>query len=309
MNNEEVISVSNVSKHFGDVTALDRFNLTINHGIFGLIGPNGAGKTTLLRILIGLIRTDLGKVRVLGFNPSRDSLEIRRLVGVLHENPVYPRSLSVERFLDRITNLYPDGRSSEEVLDLVGLSDSKERKIGKLSAGMRQKLGVAQALIGSPRLILLDEPTSNLDVMTRRNLLETISRVHEEEGVAFCIISHVLSELERVCTDVAFINTGRTIVSGPIHDVVAKYSTNQYEIILSDPKIVLEAISTLDGVENAEITSTKAITLGIRDGVQQELFGQIKQVTQRNGVQLHEIEKTRSLERAFLEVMRHEKKK
>ena len=307
--NSEVVSVSSVSKRFGNIIALDEFSLSINHGIFGLIGPNGAGKTTLLRILIGLIRADHGEAAVLGFDPSRDSLEIRRLVGVLHETPVYPQSLSVRRFLDRIADLYPDGRSVEEVLDLVDLSDSEKRKIGKLSAGMRQKLGVAQALVGSPRLVILDEPTSNLDVMTRRDLLATISRVHEEEGVAFCIISHVLSELERICTNVAFINKGRVIVSGPIHDIVAEFSTNQYQVLLSDPKAVFSAISALDGVDDAEITSTKTITLVTRDSARQELFDGIRRIAERSQVQLHEIERTRSLERAFLEVMRREEKR
>jgi ABC-2 type transport system ATP-binding protein len=192
------------------------------------------------------------------------------------------------------------------VLELVGLHDSRDRKIGKLSAGMRQRLGVAQALVGNPELVLLDEPTSNLDVMARRNLLSTITDVHETEGVSFCIISHVLSELERVCTDVAFINKGRAITAGPIYDVISKHSANQFNVLLSDPKIIIEDIRNMDFVESADITGAKSITVVLGNGADMTLLDDIRHRAESRGVQVYEIEKIHSLERAFLEVMKHE---
>lgn len=303
---EEVWSVSNLTKEFGEITALDRFNLSVNHGIFGLVGPNGAGKTTLLRILIGLIEPDEGRAQVLGMDACQDSLKIRQRVGVLHENPLYPASLKVSGFLERVSRLFRTSRSTHEVLEMVGLHDAKNRRIGELSAGMRQRLGVAQALVGNPELVFLDEPTSNLDVIARRNLLTTISDVHETEGVAFCIISHVLSELERVCTDVAFINRGRTIAAGPITDVISEHSANHFSVFLSNPKDVFEDIKSLDFIERANITGTKSITVVLVEGTDKTMLDEIKLLAKRKSVQVYEIEKARSLEHAFMEVMKLE---
>jgi ABC-2 type transport system ATP-binding protein len=161
---KEILSVSDLTKRFGDIVALDRLTLSMRHGIFGLIGPNGAGKTTLLRVLLGLIKADGGEAKVLGLDINDESFDIRRRVGVLHEHPIYPPSLTAGRYLERVSRLYDAGRDPSELLELVGLLDAKQRKIGNLSAGMRQRLGVAQALIGKPELVFLDEPTSNLDI-------------------------------------------------------------------------------------------------------------------------------------------------
>ena len=306
LNDGNVLSVSNLSKNFGKIVALDKLDLRMDHGIFGLIGPNGAGKTTLLRILLGLIRTDGGQAKVLGMDVNQDSFEIRRRIGVLHENPIYPASLTVGRFIDRVSKLYQTRRDPGELLELVGLIDAKERKIGALSAGMRQRLGVAQALVGKPELVFLDEPTSNLDVMARRDLLNAILNVHEEEGVSFCIISHVLSELERVCSDVAFINAGKTIVAGSTNEVINQFSSNQYTINVSDPRMLHDELLNNANVERAEVTGTKTMTVSLRSDDHGAILAEIEQLARSKGIKVFEIERTKSLEEAFLEVMRRE---
>lgn len=306
MNVGKVLSVTNLSKNFGEIVALDKLDLSVDYGIFGLIGPNGAGKTTLLRILLGLIQADEGKIEVLGLDCSTESFEIRQRVGVLHELPIYPPSLTVKHFLERVSKLYSTRENSDELLDLVGLSDAKQRKIGKLSAGMRQKLGVAQALVGKPELVFLDEPTSNLDVMARRDLLNTILNVHEEEGVSFCIISHVLSELERVCSDVAFINAGRTIVTGPIHEVINQFSSNQYTITVSDPRTLHDELVHKDSIERVEVIGVKTLSVALKSNNHESILAEIEQLAKSKEIKVYEIERTKSLEEAFLEVMRRE---
>jgi ABC-2 type transport system ATP-binding protein len=303
---KKVLSISNASKRFRDVQALDKLTLEMGNGVFGLIGPNGAGKTTLLRILLGLIQADEGRIEVLGLDAYTESFEIRKRLGVLHEHPIYPPSLTVNHFLERVSKIYKSRENPIELLDVVGLSEAKQRKIGNLSAGMRQKLGVAQALIGKPELVFLDEPTSNLDVMARRDLLNVILNIHKEEGVSFCIISHVLSELERVCSDVAFINAGRSIVAGPIHEIITQYSSNQYTIIASDPRILHDELIKADIVERSEVTGAKAMTVIMRSDNHSTILAEIEQLAKSKEIKVYDIERTKSLEEAFLEVMRHE---
>jgi len=301
-----IIVAKDITKRFGQVLALDNFNLSTSKGIIGLIGPNGAGKTTFLRILLGLIPPDEGEVRVMGLESQHDSYEIRQRIGVLHEYPLYPPSMTVNLFLERVARLYTDRENVVELLDQVGLENAAQRKIGKLSAGMRQRLGVAQALIGKPELVFLDEPTSNLDVMARRELLKMLTQVHEENGVSFFIISHVLSELERVCSDVAFIKKGRTIVVGPLHEVIKQFASSQYHVVVSNPRLIVDDLASIEGIENVEIAGVKTISIALKDGKQDSVLRAIEEIARRKDVQVYEIEKASTLEEAFLKVMQHE---
>ncbi|MHA2263756.1 MAG: ABC transporter ATP-binding protein, partial [Candidatus Thorarchaeota archaeon] len=160
-----VISASGLTKFFGTVLALDNFDLEVQPGIFGLIGPNGSGKTTLVRLLLDLIKPQLGSGRILGFDIQEDSLSLRRRIGILHEKVSFPKSMTVFRYLETVRKIYESDASSNDMLSKVGLRNVADRKIGNLSAGMSQRLGIAQALIGQPELVILDEPTSNLDVV------------------------------------------------------------------------------------------------------------------------------------------------
>ena len=303
---KEILSVSDLTKRFGNIVALDRLTLSMSHGIFGLIGPNGAGKTTLLRVLLGLIKADGGEANVLGLDVNDESFDIRRRVGVLHEHPIYPPSLTAGRYLERVSRLYDARGDPSELLELVGLLDAKQRKIGDLSAGMRQRLGVAQALIGKPDLVFLDEPTSNLDVIGRTELLRTILHVHESAGVSFCIISHVLSELERICSDVAFINAGRAVVVGPLHEVISKFAANQYSIVVSNPRLLCAELKNIDCVVSAEVAGIKTVTVIARAGDDELIQSEIERLAKLKGVEIYQIAKASSLEQAFLEVMRGE---
>ncbi|MGD2072356.1 MAG: ABC transporter ATP-binding protein [Candidatus Thorarchaeota archaeon] len=306
MKGDKIVSVHNLTKRFGNIVALDELTLNMDSGVFGLIGPNGAGKTTLLRILLGLIKADEGTSKVLDQDTVTYSFEIRQRIGVLHELPVYPSSLTVGHFLERVSNLYETREDIDEMLKLVGLLDAKHRRIRALSAGMRQRLGIAQALIGKPELVFLDEPTSNLDVMARAELLKTIRNVYKIEGVSFCIISHVLSELERVCDNVAFINKGKTVIAGPIQDIINKYSSNHYNIVVSDPYTIFEDLQTITDVIHVEVTGAKTLTIIVRTDDLKQLRTDIERCAGLKGVNVYEMEKSTSLEQAFMEAMRNE---
>ena len=148
MTGESVVSIQNLSKDFSEVRALDSLSVDISQGIFGIIGPNGAGKTTLIRILLGLIPPDSGNANVLGYDVRTESLEIRNHIGVLHETPVFPKSMTVMEFLRDIVRIYGYDVDCETLLEQVDLLYAKNRKIGNLSAGMYQRLGIALAFAG-----------------------------------------------------------------------------------------------------------------------------------------------------------------
>jgi len=302
-----MLSVSELQKRFGDTKALDGISLEMHKGILGLIGPNGAGKTTLIRILLGLIRPDHGRATVLGFDVRGDSLRIRQKIGILHEAPSYPGTLKVAYYLHRVAKLYNKQRSCDELLELVGLANAKDKKIRNLSAGMKQKLGIAQALIGEPELVFLDEPTSNLDPIARSDILQMILNIHKNTGVSFLISSHILIELEKMCTDIAFMNNGKVIEGGSILDVLKKHSDNRYVILLSDPHAIAGDIQKIQDVINVEISGAKSITVATKKDMQKQLLTEIEQLAQQRGVSIYEIDKTSSLDQAFREVMRNEK--
>lgn len=303
-----VISVHELQKRFGDTKALDGLSLEMKTGILGLIGPNGAGKTTLIRTLLGLIRPNAGRAVVLGLDVRKDSLRIRQKTGVLHEAPSYPSTLKVSYYLHRVAMLYEKQRSCDELLELVGLTTAEGKKIRNLSAGMKQKLGIAQALIGEPELVFLDEPTSNLDPLARSDILQMILRIHKNTGVSFLISSHILIELEKVCTDIAFMSNGKVIEKGPILDVLRKHSDNRYVILLSDPHAMVGDIQKIRDVVSVEISGARSITVATERNVQQQqLLREIEQLAQRREVSIYEIDKTSSLDQAFREVMQNEK--
>lgn len=304
-----IVSICDLKKEFEDVTALVNVDLTVEPGIFGLIGPNGAGKTTLVRILLGLIRPTAGKAEVLGLDVQKHSLEIRKRIGVLHEKPAFPKHMSCLGYLEKVVKLYDaDSNSPKSLLDLVGLSEASGRKINKLSAGMLQRLGIAQAFAGNPELVILDEPTSNLDVMARGEILDLILKMYREYAVSFFISSHILSELEKVCHHVAFIQAGRIIEKGKITSIIEKYTKDKYKLKVSDPTRLLTAIKEIDHLISADVSSATSITLNLGSKHLKTVKKRIVQIAKSLGITVHSFDPADTLEEAFKEVTKIEKK-
>jgi ABC-2 type transport system ATP-binding protein len=249
---DALITTEGLTKFFGDIPALSGLDLKVPKGISGFIGPNGAGKTTTINILIGLLKPSEGEARVFGLDSWHESFKIRQRLGVLHEKPAYPGNFTAERYLQHVANLYElqePKKATGEILKEIGLSEAKSKQIKTYSAGMTQRLGLAQALIGNPELAILDEPTANLDPMGRIEFLEKIRELHQEREVSFFLSTHILPELEKVCDWVSIINDGVVVDQGNMEDLVMKYSAGIYRIEVSDPAIFLARLRETETVD------------------------------------------------------------
>lgn len=215
------IRMEGMGKRFGDVVALDSLDLEVPRGsIFGFLGPNGAGKTTAMRILLGLARPTSGSAKVLGFDAVRDSLSIRERVGYLAQLPRFYEELTPRQTLRFSLGFFPrDGERPveadiDESLELVGLASKAEQRVGGLSGGQRQRLGIAQAYVHRPELLILDEPAAALDPIGRRDVLEIMRRLRGSTTIFYS--THILDDVERVSDTVAVLQGGRRVAQAPI---------------------------------------------------------------------------------------------
>jgi ABC-2 type transport system ATP-binding protein len=212
-----VIETRALTKSYpGPVTALDALTVTVEPGITGLVGANGAGKSTLIKILLGLLEPTGGQASVLGADCQRDGERIRALTGYMPEHDCLPPDVTATEFvthLGRMSGLPPTAAKERaaESLRHVGLYEERYRQIGTYSTGMKQRVKLAQALVGDPRLLLLDEPTVGLDPAGRNSMLELISRIGAEFGISIVVASHLLGEIERICDHLVAIEAGRLL--------------------------------------------------------------------------------------------------
>jgi ABC-2 type transport system ATP-binding protein len=229
------IQVDGLTKRYpGGVLALDALSMTVPTGsVFGLLGPNGAGKTTTLRLLAGLTRATAGRASVAGIAVAADGLEVRRRLGYLEQDPrAYGWMTGREqvRLLGRLHGL--EGTSLEaavtDALRRVDLADAADRRAGTYSGGMRQRLGIAGALVHGPRVIILDEPVSALDPEGRRDVLGLIADLRGEATVLFS--THVLADVERICDRVGILARGRLVVEGPLAELLDRYALPVYRV-------------------------------------------------------------------------------
>ena len=231
------IRTSGLTKTYGEHRALDSVDLEVEEGsIFGFLGPNGAGKTTLLRMLTGLARPTSGVVQILGHDVTAVDDSIRARIGFLPDVPGFYDWMTAEEFLRFVGRLFAiDRRTLDErvgmLLGLAGLSDVTT-SIGGFSRGMKQRLGVAQALINAPQLLLLDEPTSALDPMGRRDVLDMLTSLRGRTTVFFS--THILADVERVCDTVAILDHGRVVAHGPIQELTARYAERKVILEVTD---------------------------------------------------------------------------
>ena len=229
----EAIRIESLHKDFGQIHALQGLDLVIQQGsIFGFLGPNGAGKTTTLRILTGLARPTQGRAWIGGLDILTQGGEISRLIGYLPEEPLFYSWMTPREFLEYSGRLF--GLSAgelkkriPELLDLTGLSKS-DRRIGGFSRGMRQRLGLAQALINQPQILLLDEPASALDPAGRREVLELIKQMSGKSTVMMS--THILADVERVCDRVGIISKGQLIAEASQEELLQRYAVPAFEI-------------------------------------------------------------------------------
>jgi ABC-2 type transport system ATP-binding protein len=248
-------------RYAGGIVALDGLDLEVPAGsVFGFLGPNGAGKTTTLRILTSLAQADAGRAEILGAPVGDGAPNRRGLIGYLDQDPRFHGWMRGRELLELVGRLYGMGGGDlrariDETLELVGLADVGKRAIGGYSGGMRQRLGLAQAILNRPPVLLLDEPVSALDPEGRRDVLDVIRRSGGGSTVLFS--THILNDVERVCDQVAILDHGRLVTTGPMDELLARYANPVFVIepdAVDDATLerlinALRAISGVDGVE------------------------------------------------------------
>ncbi len=246
------VRVQQLSKIYGDQTALDSLNLTINPGeIVGLLGPNGAGKSTLMKILSCYIPPTSGAASVMGYDVMQQAVEVRRLVGYLPENNPLYHDMYIKEYLMFVAGVFGLGKKSAErvnqMIELTGLGDELHKKIRMLSKGYRQRVGLAQALMHDPQVLILDEPTSGLDP----NQLVDIRRLIKETGSNKTVIlsTHIMQEVEALCNRVAILNKGVLVAFDEISAIRSDEKKEHFSVEFAEEVNVGE-LKKIEGVES-----------------------------------------------------------
>jgi ABC-2 type transport system ATP-binding protein len=241
MNQTPIIETQNLTKVYGDQVAVDRLSFSIQEGeIFGFLGPNGSGKTTTLLMLLGLTEPSEGWAKVAAFDPTREAIKVKRIVGYMPENVgFYEDMTAVEnlRFIARLNHI-PDAVSSEktgEALDRVGLTEEAGKKVGAYSRGMRQRLGIAEILIKEPRIAFLDEPTLGLDPDGTTRIISHIQSLSRDNKITVVLSSHDLKQVQKISDRIGIMINGHMIALGPMETLAKeKFGVDDKEVSLDD---------------------------------------------------------------------------
>lgn len=259
----DMLRITGLRKHFGDKTVLNGLELAVpKNSIFGFIGQNGAGKTTTMKTVLGLLQADDGEIFVDGEKVVYGQTPTNRHIGYLPDVPEFYSFMTAPEYLHfcgQITGMKADeiDSRSKELLDLVGLGEERHRIKG-FSRGMKQRLGIAQALLNRPKLLICDEPTSALDPVGRKEILDILLAAREQTTVLFS--THILSDVERICTDIAFLHGGKTVIQGKLSDIKAQYRSDNYLVeteTTADAAALRQAFPAMGGSGNHLIFSEK----------------------------------------------------
>ncbi len=210
-----MIRVENLTKKYNGYTALDGLDFTVEDGdIFGFLGPNGAGKTTTIRILTTMIKADSGNVLIDGYDVFTEPLAVKRIINALPESSGYYEWMTAREYLKFFSNLYEEKTSKQDIyklLEVVGLHGKEDHLTRSYSRGMKQRLGIARALINKPKLLFLDEPTNGLDPKGRRDIHDLLIDLNQKHSTTIFLSTHLLDDVERLCNRIAIINYGKIV--------------------------------------------------------------------------------------------------
>jgi len=307
---DAAVRTRGLTKRFGSVLALDSLDLDVPRGsVFGLLGPNGAGKTTTIRILTGLARATSGSASVAGVDVSNDRPDLRRRLGYLDQDPRFYGWMKGRELLElvgRLAGLAGPGLRTrvDATLERTGLAEAGSRRIGTYSGGMRQRLGIAQAVLHEPELLILDEPVSSLDPEGRRDLLELIESL---AGTATVVVStHVLADVERICDRVAILDRGRLVTKGPLSELLAAHARPIFRLrpVLGQGDRVAALATQLRAAPWAKSVEVAAGTVRIDVTDADAASRQILPLVVASGVALTSFEQAQpTLEDVFLELV------
>jgi ABC-2 type transport system ATP-binding protein len=265
-----VIRTENLTKVYRDgkssVKALDGLTMNVPEGsIFGFLGPNGSGKSTTIRMLVGLAPATSGRAQVAGADIHDDPNAVRSQVGYLAQSPLFYNYMTGRETLEYVAGFYPwvtdpvDARISE-LLEMVGLGDAGDRKVGGYSGGMKQRLGIAQSLVGRPRVVILDEPVSALDPIGRYDVMEIMKKLRGHTTVMFS--THILDDVQRLADHVAILDQGRLVAQGETEELLNTFTKSEIDLVVevqpSDVPALHADLVALPGVTSAEINASDA---------------------------------------------------
>ena len=261
MNGKVVIETNDLTKRYDGVTVVDRLNLHVREKeIFGLLGPNGAGKTTTILMLLGLTEPTAGSARVYEYNPTREPLKVKRLVGYLPEKVGFYDNLTAREnltFIAELNNIsYNDAnRKIDELLDMVGIGDVGNLAVGKFSRGMKQRLGIADVLIKSPKVAFLDEPTAGLDPEGINQINNIIANL-PQMGATVILSSHQLYQVQRICHSIGILSKGKTVIEGTLDQLGREAlagGSYRIEVATAQPNPqLIEMVGKIPGVRKVE---------------------------------------------------------
>lgn len=286
--NELMIETRGLTKTFGKFVAVDGLDLKVRKGeIHGFVGPNGAGKSTTLKMLAGAIRTTKGEGFIFGH--PLGSIEARRLIGYSPERPSFYGDMTAWDYLaymSSLSGMNPEEaqRRTKELLEWIELTRFYKARVGKFSAGMKQRLSLAQAMAHRPELLILDEPTANLDPDGRISLLAKLRQLRNEHDITILICSHILPELEQLVDGVTMIEKGRTVAEDSVQHMKEQIASNQYVLNTSDNKAMMAALEGQAGVQEIYLDSDGTIHLTSNDIA--TLQSRVMEAITRSGVLL-----------------------
>jgi ABC-2 type transport system ATP-binding protein len=300
MDNHTILYTSHLTKRFKTVTAVEDLNLRISRGdIFGFLGPNGSGKSTTIRMILGLIKPTDGEIRLFDRSLKHNRKNLLSRIGALVEKPSFYNYLSARRNLEifaTLTNPHPDHQDIDRVLDIVSLLDRAGDKIKTYSHGMKQRLGVAQALLGNPELIILDEPTAGLDPKGIKEIRRLIIQL-AGQGLTIFLSSHILYEVEQMCRNMAIINKGSLVVQGGVEELL-NAEEEIFSVKVDRPDQAADLLKSKAWVESVQVRSG-AMTVKIKE----QKVPLMTELLVQQGFQIFAIQAKRSLEDYFLSLL------
>lgn len=299
------MQVEELVKRYGDVVAVDYLSFSVRQGdIFGLLGPNGAGKTTTLEIVEGLQQPDSGRVIVLGLDSATRSREIKDRTGVQLQASSYYEYLTLREILSLLGSFYARRLPPMELLEQVGLADKSRRRIRQLSGGEQQRFALAASLVNAPELVILDEPTTGLDPVSRRDLWALVSQVRER-GATVIVTTHYLEEAEEHCDRLAIINHGRLLASGAPRELINRIEASYaVKLVTAEPLTGDQLLALGSRVEASPSVNENTCLLRLHNdpAALHHLLDEVG----RSGVVLDQLEITPvTLEDVFIELTRN----
>lgn len=293
-----IIEVADLVKRYGETVAVDGVSFTVDEGeIFGILGPNGAGKTTTVECVEGLRAADSGTITVDGLDPRRDRDEIRRRVGVQSQESELPERMKVREALDLYSSFYPKPADWRQLMERLGLGDKRDTEFRNLSGGQKQRLSVALALVGNPRIAVLDELTTGLDPQARRDTWSLVEQIRDS-GVTVVLVTHFMEEAERLCDRLAVIDSGKVVAIDSPSGLVSRVDGEQRVRFRPSAPLDLALLAELPEVDDVKVHGPQFLVTG-----RGNLLHAVTSVLARNHIVAADlrIEQT-SLDDAFVEL-------